>query len=161
MATQDVPGANPRNADKLDVGCWAEADGGRSLIHVIGHEAGSVVFQIYDLDQDPVLFYQDAMRKKEFKKFFSSPPTGKSDIAWTWHDKTSFPWDQVMKRLSGKAPVHADVGDQLSMATRVAERLKLKGRKLDPRDVSPMVDEERVVGTVMKRIGEALRKGQH
>ena len=111
MSTQSVPGADPKNLDKLDVGCWAEDKKGTSLLHVIGHE----VFQIYDLNERPPLFYQDAMLEAEFKSYFSTPPVGKSKTKWKRHDKTTFPWDRVMKRLSGKVPVHADVQDHMSV----------------------------------------------
>ena len=159
MSTQDVPGANPRNADRLDIGCWAENKDDDSLIHVIGHEAGSVVFQLYDLNEDPVLYYQDAMIEQEFKDFFSAPPTGSSDVVWTWHDKKSFPWDRVMKRMSMKAPQYADVQDQLSVAQKVARKLGLKSKKLAEQDVTPKMDQQRERGLqIIERLATAIGK---
>lgn len=90
MSTNDVPGANPKNAYVLAAGCWAEhADG--SLIYVKGTENDQVVYEIYDIAQDPPVYYQDAMREKAFKQQFSFPPVGASPEEWTWHDKTPFP----------------------------------------------------------------------
>jgi len=157
MSTHDVPGANPRNADNLDVGCWAEDEDQTSLINIIGHEAGSVVYQLYDLSEDPVMYYQDAMLEQEFKDFFSAPPTGDSDIEWTWHDKTTFPWDRVMKRFSGKVPQYADVEDHLSMAQRVAQKLGLRAKKMSEQEVTPHVEQQRSRGmAVIEKIAEAL-----
>ncbi len=160
MSTQDVPGANPRNADKLDVGCWAEDDDRTSLVHVIGHEGGSVVFQLYDLNEKPILHYQDAMLEPDFKQFFSAPPTGDSDVTWTWHDKATFPWDRVMKHVSGKAPIHSDVNDQLSIAQRIATKLGLRAKKLSEQDVTPQVADERTAKgmAVMERLATAIGK---
>jgi len=159
MSTHDVPGANPRNADKLDMGCWAEADGGQSLLHVVGHEAGSVVFDIYDLQQDPALFYRDAMMEAEFKEFFSAPPTGKSDVSWTWHDKTTFPWDRVMKRLKATVPIHADVKDTLTVAQKIAQKLGLRAQKLAEGDVTSKMDQQRRAGhEVIEPIAQALER---
>lgn len=157
MSTQSVPGADPKNLDKLDVGCWAEDKKGTSLLHVIGHEGGSVVFQIYDLNERPPLFYQDAMLEDEFKSYFSTPPVGKSKTKWKWHDKKSFPWDQVMKRLSGKVPVHADVQDHMSVAKKIAKKLGLRGRKLAEADVTPKTQDARDRGmAIISRLAEAL-----
>lgn len=36
MATDDVPGANPANADVLCAGCWAEHDDGSKLHDTVG-----------------------------------------------------------------------------------------------------------------------------
>jgi hypothetical protein len=159
MATTAVPGADPRNLDDLSVGCWAEDAKGTSLIHVIGHEGGSVIFQLYDLEQDPPLFYQDAMLEKEFKGFFSVPPIGTSEVRWTWHDKTTFDWNRVMKRLSMKTPNYADVEDQLTITQKIAQTLGMRGRRLAQEDVTARSGErrDRVVG-IMERIADAIEK---
>jgi hypothetical protein len=159
MATQAVPGADPRNLDDLSVGCWAEDKDRTSLIHVIGHEGGSVVFQLYDLHEDPSLYYQDAMMEDEFKDFFSVPPVGSSDVPWTWHDKTTFPWDRVMKRFSGKAPQYADVQDHLSVAQKIAQKLGLRGKRLAKEEVTPQVEQRRNRGmAIIERIAESVGK---
>lgn len=140
MATQDVPGANPANADRLGAGCWAEHKDG-SLMFVKGAEGGQVVYELYDLAQAPPVYYQDAMREDAFKKAFSYPPVGQSADVWTWHDKTAFPWNRVMKTLDKPAPRHADVADTLTAAARVAESLRLRAQKLDPETVTPKADQ--------------------
>lgn len=48
MSTNDVPGANPKNADVLAMGCWAEHEDG-SLIFVESVEGGTVVYSIFDI----------------------------------------------------------------------------------------------------------------
>lgn len=134
MSTNDVPGANNVNNDILKAGCWAEhADG--SLLYVKGTENNQVVYELYDLGQSPIVFYQDAMREDDFKKTFSYPPIGKSQIKWTWHDKTPFPWDRIMKNFNKPIPIHANVEDHLSAAEKVAESLKLKAKKILSEDI--------------------------
>lgn len=134
MSTNDVPGANPANADTLAAGSWAEHDDG-SLLFVKGTEAQQVVYELYDLAQDPPVYYQDAMRDDPFKKAFSFPPVGTSPDKWTWHDKTPFPWNRVMKTFDKPRPAHADVHDTLSAAARVAESLRLRAQKLTAESV--------------------------
>jgi len=83
MATDDVPGANPANADKLAAGAWAEAFRWL-LLYVKGTENSQVVYELYDLAQEPPVYYQDAMREAEFKTAFSYPPSqlgGEVDLA--------------------------------------------------------------------------------
>ncbi len=159
MSTNDVPGANPVNKDYLDRGAWAEDKDQTSLVHVIGKEAGSVVFQLYDLDENPIIFYQNAMIESEFKDFFSVPPVGTSEVEWTWHDKTDFPFDRVMKRFSSKASYHADVQEQMSAAKRINAKLKMKAQRLTEADVSAQMDQERGRGlAIIDAIGNALSK---
>jgi hypothetical protein len=134
VSTNYVPGANPTNADKLGAGCWAEhADG--SLLFVKGTEGGQVVYELYDVAQNPPVSYQDAMREQSFKDSFSYPPVGKSTDKWTWHDKTPFPWSRVMKFIDKPRPQSADVHDMLSAAARVAESLRLRAHKLNKEDI--------------------------
>lgn len=131
MATEDCPGANKANNDVLAAGCWAEhADG--SLMYVKGTENQQVVYELYDMAQDPPVYYQDAMRETAFKTQFSHPPTGTSKEKWTWHDKTPFPWSRVMRTFDKPRPVHADVHDTLSAAARVAESLRLRAQEIPP-----------------------------
>ena len=151
MATNDVPGANPANADKLATGCWAEHEDG-SLIFVKGTENGQVVYEIHDVVQPPV-YYQDALREDEFKRMFSwSPADGTKKDKWTWHDKTSFPWSRVMKTFDKPRPTHSDVHETLSAAARVAESLRLRAHQLVKEDVEKTVraEEERREQTVPK-----------
>lgn len=140
MATHDVPGANPANADVLAAGCWAEHEDG-SLIYVKGTENDQVVYEIYDLAQDPPVYYQDAMREDAFKKQFSWKPMNPANpIKWAWHDKTPFPWSRVMKTFDKPTPVHADVHDTLSAAARVAQSLRLRAHKLTEEELKDKTD---------------------
>jgi len=156
MSTNDVPGANPANADVLAAGCWAEHEDG-SLIYVKGTEGGQVVYEIYDLEQDPPVYYQDAMREDAFKGQFSHPPSGISDEDWVWHDKTPFPWSRVMQTFDKPRPTHADVHDTLSAAARVAESLRLRAREVLEQDVSPRTEQRRQRGrSIVERIERAF-----
>ena len=156
MATQDVPGANPANADKLAAGCWAEHRDG-SLIYVKGTENQQVVYELYDVAQVPPVYYQDAMREDAFKTQFSFPPAGTSAEKWTWHDKTPFPWSRVMKTFDKPSPVYADVHDTLTAAARVAQSLRLRARKLDPGVVEPNVEKTEKKGrAIIDRIQKAI-----
>lgn len=142
MSTHDVPGANPANADELGMGNWAEHRDG-SLLFVKGLEAGKVVYELYDLAEVPPMYYQDAMPEDRFKHYFNHGPAGTRKDDWTWRDKTSFPWDKVMKRLSRPRPQHADVEEQISAARRVAEDLGRRGRRVDERDIAHRTSSER------------------
>lgn len=156
MATQDVPGANPANADELRVGNWAEHEDG-SMLYVQGTENGQVVFQLYDLAQDPPVYYQDAMREEAFKKAFSHPPIGTSSDKWTWHDKTPMPWHRVMKTFDKPAPMHADVHDTLSAAARVAQSLRLRSQRLAASEVEHLSEKQTPKGRgIIDRIQRAL-----
>lgn len=157
MATSSVPGADPKNFDELHPGCWAEGDDGASLIYVLGYENGQVVFQLYDTSDG--LYYQDAMIEDEFKAMFSFPPVGTSKDKWTWHDKTPFPFDRVMKRFRRPAPQHADVeAEEESVARKIARRLKIRGRRIDKSSITAQTNEEakRAGYEIMDRIATAL-----
>lgn len=153
MSTHDVPGANPANKDVLAAGCWAEhADG--SLIYVKGTERDQVVYEIYDVAQDPPVYYQDAMRKNAFQKQFSHP-TGFEK--WTWHDKTPFPWNRVMKTFDRPVPALADVHDTLSAAKRVAESLRLRGERLTEEHLGGRTEQVQRKGrSIIDRLARAL-----
>lgn len=157
MATDDVPGANPKNADVLASGCWAEHQDG-SLIFVKGTENDQVVYEIYDVAQEPPVYYQDAMRGDAFKKQFSWTPIGTSTEKWTWHDKTPFPWHKVMKTFDKPKPTHADVHDELTAAARVAKSLRLRAQNLSPGDVEHMTEQTVPAGgrTIRDRIQKAI-----
>lgn len=157
MATQDVPGANPANADTLHAGCWCQHEDG-SLLYVKGAENDQVIYELYDLAQDPPVYYQDAMRKEAFKKAFSHPPVGNSKEKWIWHDKLAFPWNKVMKTFDKPRPVHADVHDTLSAAARVAESLRLRAQELKSEETSHMAEQEgsKAGMDIVKRIQKAF-----
>lgn len=119
MSTSDVPGYKPENRDKLAMGCWAEHEDG-SLIHVESVEGGQVVFSIFDLSGAEPVEYRHAMPETGFKQQFSWPT--RNGERWTWHDKTPFPWNKVMRDFpaGSKAP---SAEQQLSAALRVARSL--------------------------------------
>jgi hypothetical protein len=110
---------NPANNDQLHAGCWAEhADG--TLLYVLGTENNRVLYELFDLsDTNNPVEFRDAMPQKIFEKDFSWDPLDKKSIKWTWHDKTLFPWDRIMKNFrQGVKPVAADV------VIKDAERVK-------------------------------------
>lgn len=129
MSTNDVPGAKASNNDVLAMGSWAEHDDG-SLILVEAVEAGRVVYSIFDVADTPVE-YRDSMPESGFKNQFSWKP-GSSGLKWTWHDKTPFPWDRVMRDFkSGSRRISAD--DEITAAQRVAESLNLRAGSIQQR----------------------------
>ena len=154
MSTLDVPGSNPANADQLRASCWAEHEDG-SLIYVKGTEGGQVVYEIYDMDQDPVVYYQDAMREDAFKKQFSFKQGAAEK--WTWHDKQPMPWDRVIKSFDRPTPQMASAEDTMSAAARVAESLKLRAKQLHEADVAAQTETVAKKGrSIMDRIAKAV-----
>lgn len=95
MSTNDVPGHKAENHDQLSLGCWAEHDDG-SLILVEGNENGRVIYSVFDCAKKPIIEYRDAMQENVFKKTFSWDSANPKSEKWTWHDKTPFPWNQVI-----------------------------------------------------------------
>lgn len=152
MATHDVPGSNPANKDELHAGCWAEHEDG-SLLYVKGTERDQVVYELYDLNEDPPVYYQDAMDEKQFKESFG----WSADIQWTWHDKTPMPWERVMKNFERPRPNLADVHDTLSAAARVAQSLRLRAQRLAQSDVDAQRT-ERKGRPILERISRALEE---
>jgi len=185
MSTNDVPGAKPSNHDELGSGSWAEhADG--SLIYVAGTENGRVIFEIFDLsDDERPVEYRDAMPKKLFEQKFSWDGKG-SSVRWTWHDKTPFPWDRILRHFKeGVKPVSAQQFIEDAMAVHSsrerisgedddddaprpgrrpsAARQAAKGRKLKPElvlhaDIAQRVDKTLPAGGVASRVRKALQK---
>lgn len=156
MSTHDVPGANKANNDILAAGCWAEHTDG-SLLFVKGTEADQVVYELYDVAQDPPVYYQDSMRITGFNQNFSYPPTGASSVEWTWHDKTPFPWSRVIRNFDKPTPMHTTVADTLSAAAKVAESLKLRAKNLQPSDIEAQIPQSRSSGrTIIQRLEDAL-----
>lgn len=126
MSTNDVPGNNPSNNDELACGCWAEHEDG-SLIFVEANEGSRVIYSIFDMEKSPPIEYRDAMPEFNFKKAFSWKPGDNADDKWTWHDKTPFPWDTVIKAGASDGGRFAMADHQLTAAQRLAESLKLRG----------------------------------
>lgn len=154
MSTNDVPGANPANNDVLALGCWAEHEDG-SLVFVMSVEGGRVVYSIFDMSVEPVVEYRDSMLQGAFERQFSYDDRQSDQIKWTWHDKTPFPWERVIKKGATSGVKYASADDQLSAAERVAASRNLRGQDLDPSDYSHMTSQE-LVGEVFKRIQRAI-----
>lgn len=134
MSTEDVPGANPANRDKLAMGCWAEHKDG-SLIFVEGVEAGSVVYSMFDVRGALPVEFRDAMPEDGFKKTFSWKEGSKTKdlgIKWTWHDKTPFDWSKVMQKFPAGAR-RPSAADEMSAAARIAETLGLQAEDIRER----------------------------
>ncbi len=127
MSTADVPGSKASNNDKLAMGCWAEHDDG-SMIFVESTEGDRVIYSVFDMAKAPIVEYRDAMPTAGFNTQFSYGT--KSKEKWTWHDKTPFPWDKVIKAGARDGQRFASAEDQLNAAERVAESLRLKGQPL-------------------------------
>lgn len=124
MSTNDVPGFDSTNNDELAMGCWAEHEDG-SLIFVQSTEGGRVIYMMFDTISDPITEYRDSMPEDGFKDLFSYKNS--NDIKWTWHDKTPFPWDRVIKSGARDGVHHASADDTLRAAQKVARSLRLKG----------------------------------
>ena len=167
MSTNDVPGANPANRDELGMGCWAEAADG-SLILVESTEGNRVIFSVFDVSRkDEPVEYRSAMTEADFKKNFSwkgGRDRGGSQDKWTWHDKTPFDWDRVMKAgfVEGQKPVSAS--DTLSAADRVARSLRELGITVNESrngDYSHRTDQTGkpdVGAVIMNKIGRAINE---
>lgn len=175
MSTNDVPGANPNNNDELAMGCWAEHDDG-SLILVESTEDSRVIYSIFDMAKDPPIEYRDAMPAVSFKVTFSWDRHGKKTIneKWTWHDKTPFPWDRIIKDGHKDGSRLPSAGHTLnaaerimesrerhrsSAAERVAESLALRGQELDRQNIDHRMDRflNRMEG-MWDRIAKAVGK---
>lgn len=83
MSTKGVPGSKAAPGDKLPAGCWAEQ--GKELVLVEQVKAPSVVYLTIDAKK---VITAAAMTRVDFEMQFQG---------WTWHDKTPFPWDRVLK----------------------------------------------------------------
>lgn len=141
MSTNDVPGYRPENRDELATGCWAEhADG--SLIFVESTEGGRVVFSIFDMDKAPIVEYRDAMAEGGFKKAFSWDPKQPAKAEkWTWHDKSPFPWDRIIKAGGKDGTKHASADDQLNAAERVRRSREIhRGHPVDTEAAKTRID---------------------
>jgi hypothetical protein len=146
MSTNDVPGAKSINNDTLHMGCWAEHEDG-SLIFVEANEGGKVVYSIFDMQEEPIIEYRDAMLEKDFKPQFS---WNGSNIKWTWHDKTPFPWDRIIKHGAKDGMKFPSAYAQLSAAARVAKSIKARGSIVDPTDYEHLTDSKKTKSIISK-----------
>lgn len=176
MSTNDVPGANPANADELKMGCWAEHRDG-SLILVESTEASRIIYSIFDMAAAParVIEYRDAMPETSFKSTFSWDSTGKKSMneKWTWHDKTPFPWDRIIKGgakdgaraasaqhvLNAAQEIMESRNRHETAAARVADALALEGEELDKRSFEHRMEKTLSrVGGILEKLTGALDK---
>lgn len=166
MSTNDVPGHRAVNRDVLAMGSWAEHQDG-SLILVLSTEADKVVYEIFELSGTEKFGYKHAMPDKKFKSNFSwDPKKVDNDVSnekWTWHDKTPFPWERVMKEIEKPVPEPVSATAKVSAAKRIIDSLrhrgeKLEGEKLSAETLSHMVDQESFPGAkrIVKSIARAL-----
>lgn len=151
MSTHDVPGAKVENGDDLHHGCWAEHKDG-SLIFVESTEANRVVYSIFDVSRQPPLEYRDAMPIAVFEDRFGRDS---DEGPWTWHDKTPFDWDRVIRAGFPDGVRSAFADHTLSAARRVADSLKLRGE--ETRDHRHQTDQEvRRAGGIWDKISRAV-----
>jgi hypothetical protein len=160
MSTNDVPGHKPANKDQLATGCWAEhADG--SLIFVESTEGGRVVYSIFDMDKVPIVEYRDAMAEGGFKTAFSWDPkkAGKQE-RWTWHDKTPFPWDRIIKAGGKDGTKYASAEDHLNAAERVRRSREIhRGQPVDTEAARTRVDTlGKKAKSILKRLQDAINQ---
>jgi len=155
MSTQDVPGYGSASSDKLAMGVWGEHNDG-SLLLVESTEGGRIVYSIFDMAQDPIVEYRDAMPEAGFKETFSfSSKKSKVDSGWVFHDKTPFPWDKVMKSGGKDGMRYASANDQLNAAQRVAQSMELRKQTFNGDKWSHMLG---VVGKKGKVIVDKLQR---
>lgn len=81
MATMQVPGYIPANADRLHRGCWAEQ--GNRLLTMDKVTPDSVAFRTMDRTGKLIEDKQE-MPVLDFQRSYS-------DKGWLWHDKTPAP----------------------------------------------------------------------
>jgi len=157
MSTNDVPGAVAANNDELRMGCWAEHNDG-SLLFVESTENNRVIFSMFDISEDPVTEFREMMVLDEFEEFFSyDPSSADTDTKWTWHDKTPFPWDRVIKQGAKSGVKYASAADQMSAAVRVAKSLELKGQEFDKEKWEHLLD-KKVPKSMVKNIQSAIER---
>lgn len=158
MSTNDVPGAKTSNGDSLAMGCWAEhADG--SLIFVTSTENDRVIYSMFDMAHD--CEYRDAMPTTDFKTAFSWP--NKHNVQWTWHDKTPFPWDRVIKAGAKPGTQALSAGHILTKAEQVAKSLALRAQKINRDQYAHMSSKklgriDRLVNRLSDLLGDNLPK---
>jgi hypothetical protein len=156
MSTQDVPGYGSAASDVLAMGHWAEHKDG-SLLLVESTEGGRVVYVMFDMAQDPPVEYRDAMPEKGFKETFSWNSPGKMiDQPWSWHDKTPFPWEEIIKYGFPAGQRSSSANAVLSAAQRIAESLRLRKRRVDPQNYEHLKERSPTGRGIIERIQKVL-----
>jgi len=159
MSTNDVPGYKAANHDALAMGCWAEHEDG-SLIFVESTEGGRVVYSIFDREKQPITEYRDSMAEGAFKKTFSWDPKSPTSEKWTWHDKTPFPWDLVIRAGARDGTRYASAEDHLTAAERIRRSREIHGQPVDPKDIETRFDQigEKAAAAMIRGLQRAIEK---
>lgn len=157
MSTNDVPGAKVANNDELAMGCWAEHEDG-SLLVVESTEGSRVIYSMFDLSKKQIIEYRDAMPEDDFKEEFSWDPNKAGSVRWTWHDKTPFPWDRVIKQGARDGMHLPSADDYQAVAEKIARSRGVfkKGKKLKKKDLKKLG--ERIGKTVSRTIQDAISR---
>ena len=157
MSTTDVPGANPANGDTLKMGCWAKSPDG-SLLFVESTENGRVIYSVFDMSKERVIEYRDSMDEATFKTRFTA--ASGSRIVWTWHDKTGFPWEEVIKQGAEDGGRLASADDIESHAEEVAASRRRIRRGRVRTAAEQIADEEGLEGKEILNSDLRRRAGQ-
>jgi hypothetical protein len=134
-----------------------------------------VIYSMFDASKDPVLEYRDAMPEVDFKAAYSwqadrsklkdKKASGvPSDIRWTWHDKTPFPWDRVIKQGARDGVRYASAADQLKQAQAVQDSIDGAAGSAPPKtDAQRVADSLNLQGERFKaeRAGHLSEKTVH
>lgn len=148
MSTSQVPGYKESNQDELSAGCWAESEDGSRIV-VLSYDNNVVFYEIFNVIDNPIVFYHDSMPKKDFMEMFSDSPDG-----WIWHDKKPFPWDTVSGKNSNlliSDSVNRMVDKINTTAEKVAKQRKMRSRPMEKPSLSPLTD--KLVGGFKRMIG--------
>jgi hypothetical protein len=115
----------------------------------------------------PIVEFRDAMPQKGFEDLFSytlnkrkgRKPIG--DVIWTWHDKTPFPWENIIEEGSKDGLRYASADDQISAAQRVAKARNLlnQGRVVSVDKVKAFMTTVGVKGrTIRDKVQRAINE---
>jgi len=151
MSTHDVPGARAENRDELAALCWAEHEDG-SLILVESTEGDRAIFSVFDMSKDPPMEYRDAMPIDGFKTQFSwdrDKPNDPDNICWTWHDKTAFPWDRIIKEGIQDGSRFACAQHPMTAAEKIKQSMELRGRPVIKDELKSRRDRLGKVGRII------------
>jgi hypothetical protein len=113
----------------------------------------------------PIVEYRDAMPERDFKAAFSwkadtSKLKGKAksipQMEWTWHDKTRFPWERVIKEGAKDGMRYASASDLRTAAERVADSLKLRAEKVANKEHMLPTKRMKKIGGMLRSLANAL-----
>eukprot|EP00697_Spironema_sp_BW2_P016820 gnl/Spiro4/8261_TR4368_c0_g2_i1.p2 gnl/Spiro4/8261_TR4368_c0_g2~~gnl/Spiro4/8261_TR4368_c0_g2_i1.p2 ORF type:complete len:104 (-),score=14.51 gnl/Spiro4/8261_TR4368_c0_g2_i1:166-477(-) len=98
------------------------------------------------------------MPEASFKTTFTWDSKKKASEKWTWHDKTPFPWDRVIKAGVSDGPRNASAADVMNAAERIAQSLKLKGAEIHKDRAAGKIDQQvpAQAGVILEKIARAI-----